>query len=267
MPSKPTQAAPATQPAPATAPPNGPSGGIKPAGTFAPLANQFTKRSLAQHMQNAVPTAGVGLHRPGQLLSPGVAEPFGDADRLRRAALRQQMGSASPHGDLGIEPWSPPGSAPQDSFGRDLWKSAMKSGMDAFEPTPGGPNLEPLPRVRPDNKTMTGMPLEGAAIDRMQRQLAKKWPGTPTVDTGPQQFGTVAPDINPDQFVSENYARKGTKGVSRLDDAGGFGSALGSFGGFGGASGGMGTIGGSQDLVALIAQILSQTEGGPIRGR
>ena len=86
---------------------------------------------------------------------------------------------------------------------------------------------------------------------------------------GPQEFGTYAAPINPDQYGSENFARQGIKGVSKLDGIGGIAGALGSFGGMGGMGGSMGgSFGGPQAFVDLLMSLMGQmNEEGPIRGR
>lgn len=144
------------------------------------------------------------------------------------------------------------------------------------------------------NKQLSGNPLSG--FGGLGRQLNprltpdlgpkgqgtwKEKPGVQVVDpntmsgeSGPQQFGTVAADINPDQFVKENYAGKGLKGVKRLDEFGGLGGAMGGLMGggmmpMGSVGGGFGGgFGGPFDLVQMLMGLLGQTEEeGPIRGR
>lgn len=95
-------------------------------------------------------------------------------------------------------------------------------------------------------------------------------------DMGSQQFGVYAPDINPDQFMKENFTSKGLKGVKRLDEFGGMGglmsmggmsggmSPFGGIGGYGGFGGGFGGGGIVELLMGLMGQM---EEDGPIRGR
>jgi hypothetical protein len=98
----------------------------------------------------------------------------------------------------------------------------------------------------------------------------RKWKEDPGVqitdpsalpETGPQAFGSYAPDIQRSQFGNENFAKKGTQGVSTLGY--GFGSGMGGFGGLMGMmGGGMGGL--DPNLLMLL---LGQMGGGPLIGR
>lgn len=84
-------------------------------------------------------------------------------------------------------------------------------------------------------------------------------------ETGPQAFGTYAPDINDSQFQNENYGKKGMKGSKAPLGYGGFG-------GMGGMMGGMMPMmmgGGMDPMMSMFLQMLmgGGGMGGPQVGR
>lgn len=106
--------------------------------------------------------------------------------------------------------------------------------------------------------------------DRPQTDSASGDPNAlpPQPDSGPQQFGTYAPDTQAGQFHNENFGKKPLKGLRQLD-TGGFGG-FGGMGGFGG--GGFGATGQDpmammQMLMSLMGQFGGQEDQGPIRGK